>query len=136
MPCENGTIQDKLNRLIKKHDLPKVVFHSLRHSSITYKLKLNGGDVKAVQGDSGHAQSSMVTDVYSHILDEGRIKNAQLFEDAFYSRNKLKTESAVPESNHGTEVSAELMKLQKLLSNPETAALLKVLLSAVDMKTS
>ena len=24
--------------------LPNVVFHSLRHSSITYKLKLNGGE--------------------------------------------------------------------------------------------
>ena len=34
-------------------DSPKVVFHSFRHSSITYKLKLNGGDIKAVQGDSG-----------------------------------------------------------------------------------
>ena len=37
-----------------------VVFHSLRHTSVTYKLKLNGGDVKAVQGDSGHAQVDMV----------------------------------------------------------------------------
>ena len=27
-----------------------MVFHSFRHSSITYKLKLNGGDIKAVQG--------------------------------------------------------------------------------------
>ncbi len=58
---------------------------SLRHSSITYKLKLNGGDVKAVQGDSGHAQASMVTEVYSHILDDDRKKNAALFEKAFYS---------------------------------------------------
>ena len=43
--------------MIQEHDLPKVVFHSLRHSSITYKLKLNGGDIKAVQGDFGHAQA-------------------------------------------------------------------------------
>ena len=48
------------------------VFHSLRHSSITYKLKLNGGDMKSVQGDSGHAQVKMVADVYSHIIDEDR----------------------------------------------------------------
>jgi len=41
--------------LIADNDLPPVVFHSLRHSSITYKLKLNGGDIKAVQGDSGHS---------------------------------------------------------------------------------
>lgn len=50
--------------------LPPIVFHSLRHSSITYKLKLNQGDIKSVQGDSGHAQASMGADQYSHILDE------------------------------------------------------------------
>ena len=33
----------------------------LRHTSVTYKLKLNGGDIKAVQGDSGHSQVNMVT---------------------------------------------------------------------------
>lgn len=40
--------------------------------SVTYKLKLNKGDIKAVQGDSGHSQTDMVTDVYSHIIDEDR----------------------------------------------------------------
>lgn len=55
-----------------------MVFHSLRHTSVTYKLKLSGGDIKAVQGDSGHAQADMVTEVYGHILDEDRKKNAQL----------------------------------------------------------
>ena len=54
-PLESAVINRSFNRLIEKHGLPKVVFHSLRHSSITYKLKLNGGDMKAVQGDSGHA---------------------------------------------------------------------------------
>ena len=59
---------------IEENGLPKVVFHSLRHSSITYKLKLNGGDMKSVQGDSGHAQVKMVVDVYSHIIDDDRRK--------------------------------------------------------------
>ena len=61
-PTEGSAINLAFQRLIKEHDLPKVVFHSLRHSSITYKLKLNGGDIKAVQGDSGHAQAKMVTE--------------------------------------------------------------------------
>ena len=91
MPIESTRINDALRKLIKKNDLPKVVFHSLRHSSITYKLKLNGGDIKAVQGDSGHAQSKMVTDLYSHILDDDRMQNAQQFEEAFYAgREKAK----------------------------------------------
>ena len=56
---EISRISVLFNQLIKEHDLPKVVFHSLRHSSITYKLKLNGGDVKAVQGDSNIKKSGV-----------------------------------------------------------------------------
>lgn len=54
-PCIEGQVINRaLNKLITENNLPKVVCHSLRHSSITYKLKLNGGDMKSVQGDSGH----------------------------------------------------------------------------------
>ena len=66
-------------------------FHSLRHTSVTYKLKLNGGDIKAVQGDSGHSQINMVTDVYAHIIDDDCRKNAELFEQAFYEKKNLDT---------------------------------------------
>ena len=66
-----------------------MVFHSLRHTSVTYKLKLSGGDIKAVQGDSGHAQADMVTEVYGHIIDEDRRKNAERMENAFYNKENL-----------------------------------------------
>jgi len=62
-PCEGQVISRDLKALTRKHGLPDIVFHSLRHTSTTYKLKLNKGDMKAVQGDTGHAQSKMVTDV-------------------------------------------------------------------------
>src|SRR5699024_10936085 len=55
----------------------------------TYKLKLNHGDIKATQGDTGHAQADMVTEVYSHILDEDRKINAQKFDAAFYANPDL-----------------------------------------------
>ncbi len=84
-----GYLQTKMQEVIDKEGLPDVVFHSLRHTSITYKLKLSGGDIKAVQGDSGHAQADMVTEVYGHILDEDRKKNAQFIEDAFYKKENL-----------------------------------------------
>ena len=83
-PIEGQVINRALAKLIKDNDLPPVVFHSFRHSSITYKLKLNGGDMKSVQGDSGHAQVKMVADVYSHIIDDDRRINAQRFEEQFY----------------------------------------------------
>ena len=136
MPTEAGTINASFRTLIEKNDLPRVVFHSLRHSSITYKLKLNGGDIKAVQGDSGHAQATMVTDQYSHILDDDRKANTELFENAFYSGKVTATEveEAEPEEPAAEAavpagVDPELM--MKLLANPEMAALLKTLAQTI-----
>ena len=81
-PCEDRVIGNAFNRLKKKANLPDVVFHSLRHSSTTYKLKLNKGDIKATQGDTGHSQPDMVTQVYAHILDEDRKVNASALKQA------------------------------------------------------
>ena len=53
---EGQIINRSLKKLIREHDLPDVVFHSFRHASITYTLKWNGGDMKSVQSDSGHAR--------------------------------------------------------------------------------
>lgn len=77
MPINSSYIRDQMQKVIDKEGLPDEVFHSLRHTSVTYKLKLSGGDIKAVQGDSGHAQADMVTEVYGHIIDEDRRKNAE-----------------------------------------------------------
>lgn len=66
-PIEGQVINWALKKLINDNDLPPVVFYSFRYSSITCKLKLNGGNMKSVQGGSGHAQVKMVADVYSHI---------------------------------------------------------------------
>ena len=131
-PAEGSRIREAMQRLIKENNLPAVVFHSLRHSSITYKLKLNGGDIKAVQGDSGHAQATMVTEQYSHILDEGRQANAQLIEEAFYGgKGAEKLPAKEPEKNPITEQAAvagvDPAELVKILSNPAMVNLLKSL---------
>ena len=133
-PMESQIINRAFNKLIKENGFPHVVFHSLRHSSITYKLKLNGGDMKAVQGDSGHAQMKMVADVYSHIIDEDRCINAQRFEDAFYSQAKAPEPAIqeVEEKETGTTTAeSDTAKILELLKNPETAALLKQIVSAL-----
>lgn len=48
-PCQNRIIEKEFSLLKEKAGLPNVVFHSLRHSSTTYKLKLNHGNLKAIQ---------------------------------------------------------------------------------------
>ena len=137
-PVENSKIERAMCKLIRDHGLPEVVFHSLRHSSVTYKLKLNGGDIKSVQGDSGHSQVDMVTDVYSHIIDEDRRKNAELFEEAFYKRKNLNPnvygihsqEPAPPKVTVPENIDPVL--LQKVLSDPEMAALVSALAATME----
>ena len=132
MPIGASHVRTKMKQIIKKEGLPDVVFHSLRHTSVTYKLKLSGGDIKAVQGDSGHAQADMVTEVYGHILDEDRKKNAQLMENAFYNKENLNPDihgaSGTQNNNNNNMISVpegvDADMLMKVLENPEMAALL------------
>ena len=57
-PFSQNQIMKRFKKLISENNLPPVVFHSLRHSSVIYKLKLNGVDIKSVQGDSGQSQTN------------------------------------------------------------------------------
>lgn len=75
-PLQEEALPRMLEKQLLTLDLPKVTFHSLRHSSITYKLILTGGNIKAVQGDSGHAQAEMITERYGHSIRYGS-KNGQ-----------------------------------------------------------
>lgn len=83
-PVEGKIVRDRFTSLCKNNGFEVVVFHSLRHLSTGYKLKLTNGDIKSVQGDTGHAEAEMVTDVYSEIIDEDRRLNAQKMDEQFY----------------------------------------------------
>ena len=128
LPMSDSVIRHDLNKLIEEYDLPKVVFHSLRHTSVIYKLKLNGGDIKAVQGDSGHSQINMVTDVYSNIIDEDRKHKAEPLEEAFYSGRELepgKKKTAEAASDNLSQAGdIDPAVLAKIVTNPETMAVL------------
>ncbi|MEG1461302.1 MAG: site-specific integrase [Oscillospiraceae bacterium] len=125
-PCEIKLIENGFNRLKERAGLPNVVFHSLRHSSTTYKLKLNKGDIKATQGDTGHAESDMVTQVYAHILDEDRKVGAQKFEAAFYSNPDLREAKAPGEQP--VTLNVELL-IAQLRNSPELASALAGLIA-------
>ena len=118
-PCEDRIIGNQFERLKKSAGLPNVVFHSLRHSSTTYKLKLNKGDLKATQGDTGHAQIDMITEIYAHILDEDRKINAQKFETAFYSNPDMRpVERSLQGEESGSVPNPDVM-MKQLESSPQ-----------------
>lgn len=126
-PCEDRIINKEFKRLKEKAKLPNVVFHSLRHSSTTYKLKLNHGDLKATQGDTGHAEIDMITKVYAHILDEDRKINAQKFESAFYSNPDLRKVQPPQEPQSSQLDLNELIR--QLQNSPELAKTLAAIIS-------
>lgn len=120
-PYEERQIMDMLHSLIKKENLPPVVFHSLRHCSTSLKLQLSGGDIKAVQGDTGHAQSRMVTDLYAHINNESRRTLAQKMDEKFFCKDS----AAKNETDDGVVQACEFLK-----ANPNLANLLIGILQA------
>ena len=69
----------------------------------------------------------MITEVYGHIIDEDRRKNAELMENAFYNKENLNPEMRdQTEGNRMVELpeGVDANLLTKVLTNPEMAALL------------
>ena len=122
-PYEQRGIDKMFYDLIEKNSLRPVVFHSLRHSSTSLKLKLSRGNIKAVQGDTGHAEARMVTDTYAHGFDADRKLIAQEMDSGFFSK--------VGQEDARTSLNADTMEKLKLLirQNPE---LLNELVKGID----
>ena len=104
-PVESRIVRDRFQKLCEQNGYEKVVFHSLRHLSTGYKLKMTNGDVKSVQGDTGHAEAEMVTDVYSEMQPQN--------------------EEVQPENNGLSDSDMELLQLLKSLTPEMKAMLLK-----------
>lgn len=83
----------------------------------------------------------MVTEVYGHILDEDRKKNAQLMENAFYNKENLNPDihgaSGTQNNNNNNMISVpegvDADMLMKVLGNPEMAALLTSLAKSMNL---
>ncbi len=73
----------------------------------------------------------MVTDQYSHILDEDRVHNTQLFEEAFYQDHSQKTqpvqEPKAPENSEGNTAAISPELMAKVLQSPELVALIQAI---------
>ena len=118
-PYEQRPVDKMFADLIKTNDLRPVVFHSLRHCSTSLKLKLSRGNVKAVQGDTGHAEARMVTDTYAHGFDADRKLIAREMDAGFFSK--------VGESAEPKEEQELILKLKTLIK--QHPALLEALLT-------
>ena len=108
-------------------EFPRIVFHGLRHSSATYQLMISGGDVKAVQGTTGHATADMLVNTYAHIQQSSRVELGKKFEEGFYAKSESPSPQAVPAAGEPTISMTALLELLKN-ADPEVKAQLRLAL--------
>ena len=94
-------------------EFPRIVFHGLRHSSATYQLMISGGDIKAVQGTTGHASADMLVNTYAHIQQSSRVELGKKFENGFYAKPDTSSPQAVPAAGEPTISMTALLELLK-----------------------
>ena len=108
-------------------EFEKIVFHGLRHSSATYQLMISGGDIKAVQGTTGHASADMLVNTYAHIQQSSRVELGRKFEEGFYAKSENPSPQAVPAKGEPTISMTALLELLKN-ADPEVKAQLRLAL--------
>ena len=108
-------------------EFEQIVFHGLRHSSATYQLMISGGDVKAVQGTTGHATADMLVNTYAHIQQSSRVELGRKFEEGFYAKQESPSPQAVPAEGEPTISMTALLELLKN-ADPEVKAQLRLAL--------
>ena len=108
-------------------EFPHIVFHGLRHSSVPYQLIISGGDVKAVQGTTGHASADMLVNTYAHIQQSFRVELGKKFESGFYAKPDTSSPQAVPAAGEPTISMTALLELLKD-ADPEMKAKLRLAL--------
>jgi integrase len=68
-PVHPNTLRYQFNRLIAKAGVPRIPFHSLRHTHATLML-LNGEHPRVVQERLGHSDVSITLNRYSHVTPQ------------------------------------------------------------------
>ncbi|MGL9815801.1 tyrosine-type recombinase/integrase [Enterococcus sp. DIV0098] len=71
-------VNDWLNYLIKKYDLPKITPHHFRHSHASLLLQA-GVPIKEVSERLGHKDVKITLEIYSHVMPEEAEKTADKF---------------------------------------------------------
>ena len=69
------------------------------HSSATYQLIESGGNIKAVQGNTGHATTGILMDTYAHTQDKPRLELTEKIEADFYTQDVVDAKPQEPPEN-------------------------------------
>lgn len=75
-PFSPDYVSQGFANLLKRHNLPPLRFHELRHTAGSLLIE-NGRSVKEVQELLGHERASTTLDIYTHLSVEGKKETAK-----------------------------------------------------------
>lgn len=78
---------NSLHKMLERAELPKVCFHSLRHTNITLQL-IAGVDIKTVASRAGHARASTTSDFYSHYVKSIDYRASEVIDKLFNDKKE------------------------------------------------
>ena len=81
-PYSPDYVSHRFNDLLKKHNLPHIRFHELRHSCASMLIAM-GWSLKDVQEWLGHADIQMTANIYSHLDIQRKTSIAASLADKF-----------------------------------------------------
>jgi integrase len=81
-PVNPDSLSSAWRRLLRKHGLPPVRFHDLRHAHATLML-VQGVHPKVVSERLGHASVGITLDTYSHVLPSLQSQAVEAFDRLF-----------------------------------------------------
>lgn len=84
---EPGNVNVMLAAFSKKYGLPHINPHAFRHTAASVLIS-EGVDVVTVSKMLGHANTSMTTDIYSHVIEESKRKATECIADVMLRKKK------------------------------------------------
>ncbi|MHB1420654.1 MAG: site-specific integrase [Bacillota bacterium] len=92
-PMHPDTISKWFPQFLKRHGLPPLPFHGLRHTSTTL-LIAQGINVKNISARLGHASISTTMDIYGHALKSADKEAAEKLDQLFTGSSRKKERQA------------------------------------------
>jgi len=89
-PLAPDTINYWLSKFLKKHNLPHVSPHGLRHTFATLQITA-GVDIRTLQARTGHAQASALINTYSHAIKSTQKQAAAILESVLLPKGENKS---------------------------------------------
>jgi integrase len=79
IPLRLAYLNEKLNILIKKHNLHSITIHGLRHTHASLLFEA-GASIKKVQERLGHTDIQMSMNIYTHVTNTLKEQTASKFQ--------------------------------------------------------